>query len=69
MRFQVTFVFNHTERSSVIIEAASREEAEKRAEELTPDDIDYWEGLYGEMYADSIKPLNAAQAAPGRAEV
>lgn len=65
MRYQATFIFTHTQRGTTTIEADSREAASEHAEELTADEIADWEGLQGEMYVDSIKPIGDATATPG----
>jgi hypothetical protein len=55
-KFEVILGFTQYSKATVIIEAATLEEAEEKADELGADEIDDWNPFDGEVFVHSVEP-------------
>ncbi|MGD0816194.1 MAG: hypothetical protein ABSA83_21590 [Verrucomicrobiota bacterium] len=60
-KYEVTLFWTQHNIGEVIIEADSLAEAEEMADEIESDEIDDWNPTDGEIWVDSVEPIEGGQ--------
>lgn len=56
-QYEVILTFTQQSRVSVIIEADTLEEAQEKAEEIYPDEVEDWNPVNDEVSVESVEPI------------
>lgn len=56
-KYIAILTFTQYSRATVIIEANTLEEAEEKAEEIFPDEVEDWNLVNGEVSVESVEPV------------
>ena len=61
-KYEVRLFWSQESEARVIIEAASSAKAEEMAEAIESEDIDVWNPIAGELFVDSVEPVDGGQS-------